>query len=290
MKMKRTLLVLLLLAWNASALIESSTQELTPGINNFTVIVDCGECEVEILKEVESKYKSTKTSSQTSEKVTESQSSSSEVSATDSDSVTDSIKSADEEGRNSCGCVYRDEDGAESPGTKRICCGFEEVIPKVLESTSVENISSSESAKSLTSGNETAFKKTKENPVEETEVEDYSFYEDIPFVVLGPSKKKGTGRFEFMVYVSGIEGAYWIPVKVDGKTEYVGVLFKRPAVNKTVPVEEEPEGKPSYLPFIILLCIGALLLAVWYFKFRGNSPEFVKKLKEKLKHRGGDER
>jgi len=66
---------------------------------------------------------------------------------------------------------------------------------------------------------------SKESPQERREIQEEAFYERVSFVVLGPAKKKGENVI-FQLYVpDGVEGAYWIPVKIDDEVEYVEVLI-----------------------------------------------------------------
>ena len=217
------LVVLMALMGIVKGLVEDSTQRLVAGeINNFSVRVGCKDCEVEILKEVEIKYKSTRSISWSSERVKESRSESREDSVADSDSRLASMEFMGEKERG-----Y-----AES--SRRY---WNEEI-QVTESEGRKNVSSLEFTRTIGYRNLSEITNSVENPQEKREIQEYSFYEEIPFVVLGPSMRKGNSTFE--VYVpDGVEGAFWIPVKVDNQVEYVGVLILRLERDRVEEVEAE---------------------------------------------------
>gem|GEM_PF-2892541 len=112
----------------SSALIENSTEILIAGeVNNFTLVLSCDECEVELLKEVKTLYRSTEITSLESGKIIESNRETRDNSLTSVESLTRGSEIAKEVEEDNCGCVYRDERGREIPLKKN-----KEVMPKVI--------------------------------------------------------------------------------------------------------------------------------------------------------------
>ncbi|HDI73130.1 MAG TPA: hypothetical protein ENF58_03260 [Candidatus Altiarchaeales archaeon] len=100
-----------------------------------------------------------------------------------------------------------------------------EVMPKVIRDEGDRGYDETEEEIQLEEGNSTTREISREGPQERREIQEEAFYERVPFVVLGPAKKKGN-NVAFQLYIpDGVEGAFWIPVKVDDEVEYVGVLI-----------------------------------------------------------------
>jgi len=86
-----------------SALIENSTEILIAGeVNNFTLVLSCDECEVELLKEVKTLYRSTEITSMESRKIIESSRETGENSLTSAESLTRGSEIAKEVEEDNC--------------------------------------------------------------------------------------------------------------------------------------------------------------------------------------------
>jgi len=223
MKFLKVMILLLLVEVELvnSALIENSTEILIAGeMNNFTLVLSCDGCEVELLKEVKTLYRSTEITSFESERIIESSRETRENSLINAESLTRGSEIKKEIEEDNCGCVYRDERGGEIPLKKN-----KEVTPKVIRGEADRDYDETEEEIQLKEGNFTTRELSREGPQERREIQEEAFYERVPFVVLGPAKKKGN-NVTFQLYVpDGVEGAFWIPVKVDDEVEYIGVLI-----------------------------------------------------------------
>jgi hypothetical protein len=112
--------------------------------------------------------------------------------------------------------------------------------------------------------NTTTFSKTEESPEKGKEIREESFYEQIPFVVLGPTLKIGSATYKVYVPPGVKEGAYWIPIRIDENIHYVGVLLKEPwkppVVKKEVKKKEIWEEEPFLVYFAIIFFAGLVLI------------------------------